>query len=962
VSLKEGLDARVNRPAQSPAGLVDEGKCASSAGEAAAITWPALLCAIAKAPNVDPTPFVPSLTATQLLLGRRLGHFRILHRIGEGGIGIVYKAEDENLRRAVALKVLRPRFLEEEAQQQRLIREARSAASFNHPNIAAIYEIGQADGLTFIAMEYVDGRSLRSILQQRAPSDAEVLQYALEIAKGLARAHAAGIVHRDLKPENLLVDADGHIKVLDFGLAKPAQGAAEDYPTSSVAKAPVSELTTQDGQVLGTPTYMSPEQARGSDVDARSDIYSFGIVLHELLTGKTPNRDARAPSGGLPGAAGQTSAIRTELMSLCARCLQQRKEERFADGRALLSALASVPTAKPALVRKTHRRRNALALGAALTAFAAVIWVLGSSLPGASAAFKGRLATLPQSKRLSTNPGSKIFYDAEISPDGEKLAYADQSGLYVQRLYSNDAQRLDLPPALDPLPSLSWFPDSESLFFGARETGELKYSLWKIHPTQGAQRLSDPLYGSVPKLSPDGMAYAWVEPTAGIYWQLLGDAGAQLIVPLAEGDVFLNPTWAPDGQHIAYVRLREAKKGPQPFIETVDLTGRPPAIVVQRQDLIQEQGEVALGWMPDGRLIYGVAELPPKEPGTTLWTVSVDLLTGEPLREPAPVSSWTGPIEGSLSVSRKGSVVFQRCTGQLDVYAADLLEGGNKLGSKRRLTELNGDQRPTDFSPNGTSIAFMSNQGGSQQVSLLDLASGEFRRVTSGPAWHTWPRFGPDGMLLFWQLLPSSNEGPSHLELMRLGEDGAPARVLAAAMPVRFKKNGRPAPRNVQFRCPQSGSCIYGELIWNQLRFLEFDARNGLGRELMRIDADGTPSFIDWDLSPDGGKVALPLSGARGVVRILDLSQQRVTEQRVRPGCDWQFAAWRADGNGMFLTGFCGDENQFKLISTDLRGGTQVLMESPNVWVGNPVASRDGRHLAFAAKHQTSDVWLLENF
>src|SRR5262249_46799 len=161
----------------------------------------------------------------------------------------------------------------------------------------------------------------------------------------------------------------------------------------------------------------------------------------------------------------------------------------------------------------------------------------------------------------------------------------------------------------------------------------------------------------------------------------------------------------------------------------------------------------------------------------------------------------------------KGSVVFQRCTGQLDIYAADLLEAGNKLGSKQRLTQLNGDERPTDFSPDGRSIAFMSNDHGTQQVSVLDLATGESPRLTSGPAWHRWPRFRPDGSLLLWQLMPSSNEGPSHLELMRLGEDGAPARVLAAAMPMRFKRNGRPVPRNVQFRCPVSGSCIYSELI-----------------------------------------------------------------------------------------------------------------------------------------------------
>ena len=146
------------------------------------------------------------------------------------------------------------------------------------------------------------------------------------------------------------------------------------------------------------------------------------------------------------------------------------------------------------------------------------------------------------------------------------------------------------------------------------------------------------------------------------------------------------------------------------------------------------------------------------------------------------------------------------------------------------------------------------------------------------------------------------------------------------------------------------------------MRFLEFDARTGTGRELIRIDAEGTPSFIDWALSPDGKRIALPLSGAQGVVRLLDLSMQRVSEHRVRPGCDLQFAAWRPDGGGMFVTGACGDENQFKLIATDLNGRAQVLMESPNVWVGNPVPSPDGRQLAFAVKDQTTDVWLLENF
>src|SRR5262249_16526809 len=195
----------------------------SPVGEAQFDRWSAMLREIASAPSVDPLPFMKVASRTQGLVGQRLGHFRILERLGEGGMGVVYKAEDEKLGRMVALKVLRPRYLVDRVQHQRLLREARSAAAVNHPNIAAIYEVGAADGVAFIAMEYVDGRPLRSLIESNPLSESEALQYALDIARGLGRAHLAGIIHRDLKPDNLLVDRDGRVKILDFGLAKPLQ-------------------------------------------------------------------------------------------------------------------------------------------------------------------------------------------------------------------------------------------------------------------------------------------------------------------------------------------------------------------------------------------------------------------------------------------------------------------------------------------------------------------------------------------------------------------------------------------------------------------------------------------------------------------------------------------------------------------------------------------------------------------
>jgi serine/threonine protein kinase len=933
--------------------------------------WQVLLRAISEAPDVDPGPFFKLPPGNHVLLGRHLGHFRILDRIGEGGMGIVYKAEDENLRRAVALKVLRPRFLEDEAQHQRLIREAQSAAAFNHPNIAAIYEIGQADGLTFIAMEYVDGKPLRSVLQGQLPHPSAVHRYAIEIARGLARAHGAGIVHRDLKPENLLLDSDSHIKVLDFGLAKPAQETAEETPSRSAGCEANSGFATQDGQIVGTPVYMSPEQAEGGRVDTRSDIYSFGVVLHELLTGKIPNRgETSAPAPGkdsLFDDALPPSVARADLLCIAERCLRPNKEERFADGTALLAALEAVGSPAAGSHQKQLRSRprpwQLASIGVAASACIALLWMIGNTLPRASAALKAHLSSsAPVSRRLATNPSANIISDAEISPDGQKLAYTDQTGLYLRGINSADAQRVDLPTTLRPL-GLSWFPDSESLFIAALEQGRVSYTIWKLDRDGGLQKLSDAQFGLVPKLSPDGKAYAWVESREGIYWETLGGHRPQLLVPLAEGDFFLNPVWSPDSRRIAYVRLREAKKGPQPFIETVDLTGSPPRILVQRQDLIQDHGEVALGWMPDGRMIYGVAEVPPKEPGTTLWTLAVDLVTGEPLRDPVALSTWTGPIEGTLSASKKGSVVFQRNTGQMDIYVADLWDDGKQLGAKRRLTSTPRDERPTDWSPDGQSIAFMSDESGVQQVFLLNTNTSETRLITSGPAWHTWPRFTPDGLLLFWQLPPAPNEEPSQMELMRLGNDEEPPiRVFAAGLPVRFKRNGRPPPRNVQFRCPRAGSCVYSELVWNQLRFAEFDARTGPGRELIRIDAERTPTFIDWDISHDGSKIAIPLWGTEGMLQILNLATNEVTNKHLWAGCNLQFASWRSDGQAVFVTAMCTGENQYKLFLSELEGATHVLFESPNEWIGNPVASADGRRLAFATKPQTIDVWLLEGF
>src|SRR4051794_4247183 len=211
--------------------------------------------------------------------GTHLGRYEICSQIGAGGMGEVYLAEDEQLGRRVALKVLPSEVATNEDRMRRFVQEAKTAAGLNHPNIAHIYEIGESDGIHFIAMEYVPGTSLAEKIGGRPLAVAEIVQIGMQIADALDEAHKAGIIHRDIKSANVVFDSRGRVKVLDFGLAKIAQGFASEAPTA---------IKTQSGMVLSTVSYMSPEQALGRETDARTDTWSLGVILYEMATGKLP--------------------------------------------------------------------------------------------------------------------------------------------------------------------------------------------------------------------------------------------------------------------------------------------------------------------------------------------------------------------------------------------------------------------------------------------------------------------------------------------------------------------------------------------------------------------------------------------------------------------------------------------------------------------------------------------------
>jgi serine/threonine protein kinase len=905
------------------------------------------------------------------LANSTLSHYRIVSKIGAGGMGDVYLAEDTKLDRKIALKILPSEVASDRDRLDRFIREAKAAAALNHPNIAHVYEIGESDGVRFIAMEYVDGQTLRELLQRGRLTLTRSIELTAQVAAGLAEAHQSGFIHRDIKPENLMLPSDSSIKILDFGLAKlihKQRNPAELSELSTVAnRGDAAHLGTSAGTILGTVSYMSPEQATGEKVDQRTDIFSLGIVFYEMLSGRRPfdgnsaidtmhaiiNREPTPVAEFNP-------RLPLEISDILEKALAKNPTDRYRDAsdfeldlRRFKRALESnslismripgtVDTGKRSSISKIWIGIGALLLlGIILTAWRFFPWRASNknSMDLAS------IALTP----LTTDPG----YEGEptFSADGQRLAYvSDRTGnfeIFLKQISGGPDINLtnnladDVQPAFSPdgkqIAFVSTRASSSNLLYPGVDYSLLGGDIWVMPALGGsARRIAES--GNFPSWSPDGTAIIYTNGTTWFrqkMFRVSAQGGEPQEIPITfksdepPAPFWLHPSYSPDAHWIAF------DAGGKVFI--VSAAGGEARPIVRGLHPV---------WTSDGRIIYSNGTL---GKSFSLWQVPLSTTEGIASGPAQPITVGRGrDMQAAISPDNKViAFAAQGLSFNVEVLPFDA-ETGHETGEVKSVTQ--GANVIYFCSGNGDSIVFESYVGSGSHIWRVDPNSVPIQLTSDQNFTDTVPRWSPEGKTIAFIRRPANTPesvatGRSS-SLWLMSPDGAnPRRLIEnAANPVWM---------------PSGKAIAYGSVVnGNQNQLNIYDLTIGTARQITNepgvvpictFSPDG--KWLIYQSNPNGNidLRAIPADGGESRIVVGTLHQDY--HPSVSPSGNWLYV--QLDHKNIYrVPGPAQNWRQAEPQKVTNFPESGLFLEDPQV-------SRDGRQLIYSHGRISGDLWLI---
>jgi Tol biopolymer transport system component len=858
------------------------------------------------------------------VVGKTISHYRILEKIGEGGMGVVYRAEDTKLGRTVALKFLSQDLTGDRAHRERFLREAQVVSTLEHQNICTIHEIDETDdGQVFICMACYEGDTLKDIIGRGRVSPGEAIRFSLQIARGLVAAHEAGITHRDVKPGNVMVSETGHVRLVDFGLAKLAGQSS----------------LTKSGNAVGTVAYMSPEQTRGEEVDERTDVWALGVLLYEMVAGRRPfsgdgeRAVIRAIQQDRPDPLSQVVPSAPPLSEIIAKALEKKAGKRYGsmsemleDLRALARELELSDESRTETWRYARAKERRLRIAATVSAAAVVALLVLWGIKAARAE-----KPLPVGIPMQVTSGDEWEGEPAISPDGTRIAYVStasgNSDVYVTDVLGGRVLQLTTDPGTDFAPT--WFPDGSAIAFVSDRSGQR--DVWKVGQFGGGATmlLENAEY---PAISPDGtcIAFSGADDSGELRIWVTSLDGLSQATKLTTGEHGLwdhvCAAWSPDGRTLSYSSQTE--------LWSVSVEGGVP----RRLTLGRASGTGA-AWSSDGRYIYFDSW---RERTLALWRVPSR--GGEPRRmtqgtgyESEPRVSADGSrlaySTGSLgqgamiinletgqettigqtrsspllaSLSRDGSrmVFMSERWGRRGELAEQLLDGGVPSGPPRRLTDQEGNASHPVYSPDGRWIAYYLIKDGERDIWIIPAGGGRPLQFTDGPGQDVHPAWSPNGGVLAFM---SVGDGTRDLWVAPVHE-------------------GKPAGEPRRLTATLSGISP----VWSPD-----------GTEIAFVASDGGRMDI-WLVPSDGGAPA----------------------RRLTDGVDASRIRWDASTGMILAAATCGEERR-SLWAVSPETGEAELFD-PAVVFGTERAiglfdlSQESRLLVFSRESLTGDIWVSE--